>query len=154
MPDNPMDQNRLLDGLTLRNRFAEANYIDEDVVRMYIDEQCSVLEMMVALALRCENDIMCNAEKGDRTYLWFQTMLESLNVLEQTDDKFDQYTVEHRISIFLNKQYDANGRGGLFTVTSTNIDMRTKDIWYQMQAYLCEFDKYDHCKKIVITSLR
>lgn len=147
--DNDMDQNRAYDGLSLRNYYADENQTSEGII-----DPCSVLEMMVALAIKCE-DIMCDPSKDDRTYYWFEEMLDSLNLTDQDDYNFDQGQVERRISIFLNKQYDANGRGGLFTILNADIDMRTKDIWYQMQAFLCEYDSYNnHCKKIVISSLR
>lgn len=148
MPQREMDKNRLLDGLLLRDRFSDEANLDRMDVNYYINEPCSLLEMMVALAFRCEDTIMYDASKGDRTYIWFQAMLESLNLYEQTNDRFDDDYVRHRISIFL------NGQTSLFSVTTSDIDMTNYDIWYQMQAFLREYDRHENCKRIIITSLK
>lgn len=140
--DDYMDKNRLIDGLTLRNRYSEENNFDIEMINSYICGPCSMLEMMVALAIRCEETIMCDPTKPDRTPYWFEEMLYSLGLNEQCNEVFDYNYVVNRINIFLNKQYESNGYGGLFVIHNSKIDMRTKDIWYQMQAYLCEYDTY------------
>lgn len=127
----PMDKNRYNDGVSLRYRFLYTNELLEykDILEQF---PCSVLEMMVALALRIEEDIMSNFEIGDRTAIWFWDMIDSLGVL--SGDK----TVEAVLEKFLNRQYKKNGEGGLFTVKRSTIDMRTEEIWYQVCWYLSE----------------
>ena len=41
-------------------------------------------------------------------------------------------------STFLNRQYEADGRGGLFIVRNSRFDLRTVEIWYQAMWYLDE----------------
>ena len=65
----PKDDNRAEDGIDLRYRFA----IEKDILasKEFLENSCSVLEMMVALSVRCEEDIMDNARLGNRTGQWF-----------------------------------------------------------------------------------
>lgn len=132
-----MDGNRAADGEDLRYRFGyEMNY-DRRMIASYLDDRpCSVLEMMVALAFRCEEDIMANPDKGDRTGVWFWTMIESLGLSEMTDYQFDAIFVDSVIKCFLERKYQQNGKGGLFTVNRRGRDLRNVEIWYQMNWYL------------------
>lgn len=135
------DSSRAEDGINLRLHFAAGclkwsfEEIRDVIYRQY---PCSVLEMMVALAQRCEGEIMGNSEFGDRTGLWFNVMLESLHIDGMTDDCYDQDYVETAIDILLDHQYDRNGDGGLFALNDPPADMRRKDIWLQMCWYLSE----------------
>ena len=36
----------------------------------------------------------------------------------------------------MNREYDSDGKGGLFTVKQSKYDMRTVEIWWQMNWYL------------------
>ena len=64
-----MDGNRAQDGIDLRYRFGcSIGYKD---ISEYLDGPCSVLEMMIALAIRCEEKIMDDPAYGDRTGQWF-----------------------------------------------------------------------------------
>ena len=53
----PRDENRAHDGIDLRRRFVLSENYDEDYTD-YLRGPCSVLEMMIALAIRCEENIM------------------------------------------------------------------------------------------------
>ena len=135
----PMDENRIGDGLRLRDIFIEEHRIDEDAAQqVFGNKPCSVLEMMVALAIRCERDIMSNSEYGDRTVYWFWTMINNLGLSDMDDDHFDPLALGHIIYVFLNRTYDKDGRGGLFRISDPTKDMRKTDIWYQMCYYLNE----------------
>ena len=64
----PMDGNRAEDGVELRYRFGrEQNYPDAMVASLLDDTSCSILEMMIALSIRCEEHIMDNPDIGNRT---------------------------------------------------------------------------------------
>lgn len=129
------DKSRAADGVALRYRFPyEASGIDD--VSRYLDGPCSVLEMMVALAIRCEETIMDNPLIGDRTSQWFWTMLTSLGLHTQEDSQYDREYVDTILETFLNREYEPNGKGGLFTVRGCEDDLRNVEIWYQMCWYL------------------
>ena len=132
-----MDGNRAADGTDLRYRFAyENNYGYARVARHLDDRGCSVLEMMVALAIRCEEDYMGDPDIGNRTGRWFFGMLESLGLVPMYDSAFDKQIVDNIVDKFLDRKYERNGEGGLFTIYDDRRDMRTAEIWYQMCWYL------------------
>lgn len=132
-----MDGNRASDGIDLRYRFAYENHYDYSMVARYLDDrECSVLEMMVALAIRCEEDNMGDPDIGNRTGQWFSVMLESLGLASMTDDIFDDEYVDNVVDRFLDRKYKRNGEGGLFAVKNGRRDMRNAEIWYQMCWYL------------------
>ena len=134
----PLDENRAEDGISLRYRFARLQ-VHEDLVNAVADMligSCSVLEMMVALAIRCEEDIMDDTAYGDRTRQWFWNMIASLGLGLMTDDRFDRHIVEDIIQKFLHHRYEPNGKGGLFTVRNSPVDLRTVEIHVQQNHYL------------------
>lgn len=135
----PMDGNRSEDGIDLRYRgFGYEENIDQHEIERYLDRRdCSMLEMMVALAIRAEN-IVGNSVCGDRTGLWFLYMIVSLGVKEMDDDHYDKETVDFAIDNFLEHNYEPNGKGGLFTVENPPHDMRDVEIWSQMCWFLNE----------------
>lgn len=135
----PMDANRAEDGINLRYDFAQGERIDQRDVAYAIDiRPCSVLEMMVALARRCEVHIMADSDLGDRTGNWFWGMIDSLGLSEMTNERFNIYFINDILYKFMERAYLPNGKGGLFTLRHPDKDMRTVEIWYQMCLYLRE----------------
>lgn len=134
-----MDGNRAEDGIDLRYRFAYEHNYDYPMVTTYLDDRpCSVLEMMVALAIRCEDSIMADSDIGNRTSLWFWNMIKSLGLDHMSDANFDKDAADEIIDRFLDREYEPNGKGGLFTIEHCKYDLRSVDIWYQMMFYLDE----------------
>ncbi len=133
----PNDGNRADDGIYLRYRFALVyDALDRDIIRDILDGPCSVLEMMIALCLRCEEDIMDDPNVGDRTQQWFWGMIVNLGLGAMTDTNFDRADFEQKITKFLNREYEPDGKGGLFTLKYCNRDLRTVEIWHQLCWYL------------------
>lgn len=133
----PMDANRADDGVKLRRRFAlRHDELDYNYILDCLDNPCSVLEMMIALALRCEETIMDDPQMGNRKSQWFWGMVVSLGLGSMTDDIFDKRIAEDIVDIFLNREYEPNGKGGLFTVRNSDRDLRNMQIWFQMLRFL------------------
>lgn len=130
----PMDENRAADGMELRYRFTYEHYGVDDT--SYIDGPCSILEMMIALAIRCETNIMDDPSVGDRTTQWFWEMIVNLGLGSMDDDRFDKRSVSVIIDRFLDREYSPDGRGGLFIIRNCEHDLRTVEIWYQLCWYL------------------
>lgn len=134
----PNDENRADDGEALRSRFLyETNYTDYDLP----EKECSVFEMLVALASRI-NDILIDIEGDDDTARWFWMLLENLK-LEEYDDKMLKYEnlyddISHYIGVFMDRTYTREGLGGLFPLRRPKENQRNVEIWYQMSAYLEE----------------
>ena len=132
----PIDQNRAKDGVNLRYRFIISNDYNYEYVMDVLDRPCSVFEMMVALAVRCEETIMDDPAVGNRTGQWFWGMVTNMGLGSMTDDKFDRRYVDDVISRFLNREYEPDGRGGLFTIRGCPHDLRDVEIFNQLCWYL------------------
>ena len=130
----PKDMNRAKDGVDLRLRYQRitGEYINRDT-------PCSILEMMIALAIRCEESIMDNPAYGDRTTQWFWNMIKNLGLYSMTDNRFDIEYVSSVVDRFLNREYAPNGEGGLFKIKNCKYDLRDVEIWYQLCWYLDRF---------------
>lgn len=127
------DSNRAADGIQLRKDLGFYDILQ--------DKPCSILEMLIALSLRMENDIMHNPELGDRTGQWFWTMIANIGLGSQNDLNYDPAYVDSCIDIFVRRQYDADGsNGGLFILQNPRRDLREVEIWYQAMWYLSELD--------------
>lgn len=121
-----LDQNRLQDGIDLYYYYNPAGPAEQ---------RCSVLAMLVALAVRIENEYMATAT-NNRTGLWFWSMIYSMGLDKYDDLHWNENAVDDILNRFMNHQYEINGSGGLFTVPKTKYDMRTLQIWDQMQQWL------------------
>ena len=134
-----LDGNRYVDGIDLRYDFGDDFGYPQTFIATYLDnEPCSCLEMMVALAIRMEENIMANPDIGDRTSKWFWDMIASLGLDDMHDSTFRSHIVREKTQKFLNRNYEPNGAGGLFTLQHTEHDLRTVNIWYQAMWYLNE----------------
>ena len=133
----PMDGNRAEDGVNLRYIFANERGINQSVIASCLDVRpCTMLEMMVALAQRCETSIMHDEQFGNRTSMWFWGMIDSLGLSDQDDANFDPVIVDDILDRFMARDYEPNGDGGLFTIPNCDKDLRRVEIWYQMCWYL------------------
>jgi hypothetical protein len=133
----PLDVNRYEDGKDLRYRFCYMNDLDLSLITNYIDDRpCSILEMLIALSIRLEEHIMNDPEIGDRTNKWFWGMIDNLGLKNMTDENFDKKYTKFVICRFLNRDYESDGKGGLFTIENCKEDLREVEIWYQACWYL------------------
>ena len=131
----PGDAARYSDGLNLRYIFAYKNPEFKDAER-YIDGPCSVLEMIFALAIDCEETIMDNTNYGDRTADWFWHMICNMGLGGMYDKKYDREYVDSVLERFMKREYEPNGKGGLFTVNDADQDLRNVEIWWQLCWYI------------------
>ena len=138
-PACEMDISRVTDGLNLRYRFAtEKNIPYVKIDSEFQGQACSMLEMMVALAIRIEEHIMEDSSAGNRVGQWFWNMVVSLGLAAMDDQRFNEERANFIIDRFMARGYQPNGAGGLFTLSYPTEDMRRIDIWYQLMAYLNE----------------
>jgi hypothetical protein len=128
------DKNRAADGLELRNKFKDEYGLGAETR----SGECSILEMMIALACRMEDDIMHDPGIGDRSPEWFWIMISNLKLDGMDDEHFDEVNVNSIVDVFLNRRYFMNGTGGLFPLRFPKVNQRRVEIWYQMNAFLNE----------------
>lgn len=132
------DENRAADGENLRIRFADEVGLDPyDRDNNLYNHPCSVLEMLIAMSIRCENQIMHNPDLGDRTFKWFWMMLDNMDIskydsLEYTDDEIDA-AVDQACDILIYRDFKHDGSdGGIFVLPGTKENLRDVEFWYHM----------------------
>ena len=130
--EHPMDENRQSDGEDLRYRFAYECDLKDAEVAYYIDNTgCSVLEMLVAMAIRMD-DMMYDEDPG----LWFWGMMDSLE-LSQCDneaieeDFFSEDYILETVEKFMDRDFDPNtGIGSPFALEDNHgEDLRKVEFW-------------------------
>ncbi len=143
-----MDENRAVDGSNLKyNDFADYYNISNDVInKAFGNNPCSVLEVLIALSLKIESELMTSVKYGNRTGQWFWTMINNLGLNGMSDEKWNMnpvaasHTVTNIINVFLDRQYQFDGTGGNIVIFPDTIyDLRLIDIWTQMSWYLNSF---------------
>ena len=131
---HPMDENRAIDGLELRDDFEyeTGDYLDKT---SGLPSKCSMFEMLAALAIRCENQLMRDSLLGDRTSKWFFEFLDNLGLLD-CDDRDVDYMVDV-CNAFL------DGRKDLFPLKKKGIKQKNEQLWKQLMGYLNENYAFD-----------
>lgn len=134
----PLDANRVSDAINLRYRFGRELHIEQSIIASEIDcREASVLEVLIALAIRIELDVMDN-EYTDYTPKWFWIMIDNMELLDPDD--FDE-----QVDVFLDRLYTKTGCGGPFRFNVDYIskhpdrDMRTSELWDQAMWYITEY---------------
>lgn len=123
------DGSRALGGVSLR-----INYPYD-----FGDKPCSVLEMLIAMAIRIEETFFeYDPSIGDHPERWFWEMVGNLGLLDQTNDHFNEEYVFDILQRWMHRQFQHNGVGGLFPLRHTMIDQRQLSIWEQLGMYLYE----------------
>lgn len=138
----PMDENRIKDGKDLRDIFFNEVKLPEFYKYKYMDQfPVSILEVLVALSMRCDRDIEGDP---DRLYfttpLWFWTMVYNLKFWPEScpDGASLRRSVDYKCDLFMTRKYSYYGEGGLFVVERPLKDMRKTDIWMQLNWWLTE----------------
>lgn len=127
------DENRAMDGLALRDQFHDETH--EGYSPDWDELGCSMLEMLVALSRRA------SFQTGGASALWFWDILENLELRKYNDSVFHPAigdAVDRMLSRIIRREYEPNGRGGLFPLRDPERDQREVEIWYQLSAYLLE----------------
>lgn len=133
------DENRAYDGIELREDYLrEINYPKY----VEIEGECSVFEMIIALARTMAFETEEYDEEGDHTAYWFWELMKNLGLTKYDDDSYAELEghmhVDFNIDILLERKYEPNGIGGLFPLKRSRENQRKVELWYQMCAYLNE----------------
>lgn len=131
------DMNRVGDAHSLQQRYLEEEGLDglikngnEDA---YENEEATVLEVLVALCIRLEHDIL--GEPGnEHPERWFWQMIANFGITEDMDEH-DIYQI---INDWMDGNYEPDGRGGPFILHDYDYDVRELGLWDQAQHYIFE----------------
>lgn len=134
----PNDNNRAFEGRNLRETFCEDQdiYYDPD---HYLKE-ASLLEVCLALAVRC-NNILSDTYENKSVGEWFWELVANaeLNIPDSVWRKSNMdFVIETRMDNIVGRFYDRDGGGGFFPLKNAKKDQRKVELWYQMCAYLLE----------------
>lgn len=132
----PNDDNREADGKDLRHEFIDECDI-QDLEINWLQLDCSVLEMLIALANRAS--FASVGEAGD----WFYKFLDNLKLRGFTDAKYNREAesqVKRIITRLVDRSYNSRGVGGLFPLRNADTDQRKVEMWGQLSSYLSEGD--------------
>lgn len=125
----PMDENRAGDGMTLRYSYFNKLGIGTPA------GEASVLEVLIYLAIRIEQT-MVDPDIGDRVSEWFWVMMDNLGLSSIFDEVFDEVEVNNILINWFNRNYEPDGKGGLFWLPGVDVDMRMVDIWFQANRFM------------------
>jgi len=132
----PNDDNRVGDGVDLRNDFVEEWNVHPTAD--WMNDGCSMLELLIGLSRRLA--FMGEGEPRDR----FWEMIKNIGI-EKCDDKHYRehdemtYYVDEAMDKIIWRTYDRSGHGGgLFPLDNPMKDQRNREIWAQMAAYVVE----------------
>lgn len=139
------DVNRASDGADLRKefltQFEDANF-DPHVTNYLMDQECTWLEMLVALA-RALDYLYEGGVEGRYielvTNMGLGPMLTYNPSRPELVQEYDQRFVDTVTSNIDNNRFDRDGRGGIFPLEkSGHPDQREVEIWDQHAAYFRE----------------
>lgn len=127
------DINRIKDGMSLRDEFLDdVGVADGDFVK-----PCGILEMLVALAIRVNEEYIGNPDDPHPEYIFWE-FLCNLGLDKYDDKHFDEGKIIEICDTFIFREYDFNGKGGILPLKRPKVDQRDAEIWSQMMAYLSE----------------
>jgi len=125
------DYNRASDGLEVRHEFIRMTHYDSAPDWDHIG--CSLLEMLIALANKA------SWLTSEPLKVWFWRFMQNLRLDDHRHiEPYEVQEIEEKLHIFVWRQYDSNGFGGLFPLQATENDQRMVEIWYQLAEYVDE----------------
>lgn len=138
------DENRAVDGMDLRAEYWHQSLYSEESFEELKDDPPNVLEVLVALAIRIQDEIMWDPDLGDRTSIWFWDMLSNLGLEEMDDESWqepqDRMIVMDALNRFMDRNYAYDGSCGGAFPRGENVseDQRNVELWFQSQGYFVD----------------
>lgn len=134
---NSMDSSREEDGLSLRHNFSNERGIPVLLSDDFMEgKQCSVLEMLIALSIRAAERVFNDPKDPEPlTGRFFWDMVHNVG-LDPMINSFDAKETDEKVMCFMQRNYEPDGKGGLFYIPGCEFDMRTVSVWFQLSWYL------------------
>lgn len=135
----PRDDNRIEDAIDMREDFSEEIFGEDRYYESVMDRYVSAFEVLLALAIRMEKDILCDPMSGiDHSTDHFWTFLRNLGIEKYTNDNFSEAIVRDKCEKWIHRTYQKDGTGGIFPLKKCKNDVRKMEIWGQMNMYIYE----------------
>jgi hypothetical protein len=132
------DSNRAEDGLSLRKMW------ERKTRQRLILGPPRVLEVLIYLAMRAR-DVLYDGDFTISVDALFWEFLTNLGLDFYNNKKFEGYTHDdNRLDVidildkWLKREFQRNGKGGVFPLKNPKKDQRDEELWYQMNYYLME----------------
>lgn len=139
------DDNLVENGMNLRREFLENSRAGLKFYEIYggFEFECTILELLVYISVKIEDEIMTNDAFGERYSEWFWLMIDNLGLKSAKNSYYSEEKVCQILENFIEKRYRRNGKGGLFVINSSKIDVKELDIWSQAMSFLTKLVKSD-----------
>lgn len=132
------DNNRAFEARGLREQFCNIENVSYNYD--YFNEDVSMLELIIALAVRCESIVVDEFDVSASEFFW--NILSNLGL----DTFYDRVyftnggrgEVNNILQKVVDRRYSRSGKGGLFPLKFPKNDQRKVEIWYQMMSWLME----------------
>jgi hypothetical protein len=124
----PHDDNRIVDGLEVREMFYEETGLIGEL------GPCSVLEVLVALSRR----LAFVADGSESGWAWQLICNLELDKLSDPIGPRKGVRVEEILETLIWRTYSEDGQGGFFPLAWPEQDQRDVELWYQMSFYADE----------------
>lgn len=134
-----MDDSRAKDGVNMRDIYMSKVNNTYAVVQgsnPWVDIPCSMLEMMIAFAIRIKEEFYSEYDDiFDMTTIIFSSFMSSLGIDTETITEEELNII---INNFICRNYDPSGKGSLFNLSGKTLDIDWRDppIWNQMLAWV------------------
>ena len=127
------DINRIDDCLSLREQF----FYEKGVNGSFIEKDPCILELLVSLSVRIDNEYLGNPnDPHPEIMLW--EMICNLGLDKFDNSHYNGDKIYKILGVLVGRQYDFNGKGGLFPLKNVCFDQKNVEIVGQMKAYLSE----------------
>ena len=141
-PSIAMDRNRAMDGVDLRRTYDDDHGTHIELYLRECRKECSVLEMMIALAIRIEDDVMWEGGRHRYGY-WFMKMLENLGLDRYTDSYGRLNQASIAVNHWLRREYGSDGKWCMFCnpknkTVILSLFPENLEIWRQVNNWLIE----------------
>lgn len=125
-----LDAARASDGVSLRSVCAYKYGVQEEDIA---SGPCSCLEMLCALS----DMMVANCDGPDNIY-FMNCMIDNIGL------RTSRSNMQHKIDIWLNREYDADGKGSPIWIRGCQSDLRHMSVWDQMLLYLNTYVPFDN----------
>lgn len=135
------DDNRLSDGVILRNQFLSGITRGELNLDQVLFPDATIFEVLIGLIVRMK--FLYNLDEKEM----FTRFLYNLGLATYSDHHCMRrpnslLTITRILRRFNDRKYDRSGKGGLFPLAHPDADQREIELWYQMGRFLNENNLY------------